>query len=193
MKSIYNIIAPTIFALTLALSQATIASADTTGTSSGISEAMKIYVQALPMEIDSPKRAELLDQSAEILKKVIAKDPKSLDAHRKLMGVYLLKQDYTNGIRTMQDAITLSPEDPKLFISLAFLYEHSGSFEYAKAMLDQALALDPNQNLAKEYKIALQQKIDARNTEQAHQGKVPNDDVHAKKETGSPHPSAPQK
>ncbi|WP_236860640.1 tetratricopeptide repeat protein [Candidatus Reidiella endopervernicosa] len=123
------------------------------------------------MEVNSPKRAELLDQSAEILKKVIESNPQSLDAHRKLMGVYLLKQDYSNGIRTMQDAITLSPEDPKLFITLAFLYEHSGSFEYASAMLDQALALDPNHKLAKEYKIAIKQKIAQRNMDQLHEGK----------------------
>ncbi len=172
MKAIYKTIVPAILALTLALSQASIASAaDTTETSSGISAAMELYVQALPMENDSPKRAELLDQSAEILKKVITKDPKSLDAHRKLMGVYLLQQDYTNGIRTMQDAITLSPEDPKLFITLAFLYEHSGALEYAIAMLDQALVLEPQQKLALQYKTAIQEKLDKLNTEDAHQGK----------------------
>ncbi len=171
MKTIYGIIAHTLFALTLTLSQAATASAENPKNNAEISEAVKLYSQALPLDMDSPRKAELLDQSAAILKKVIANDPKSLEAHRKLMGVYLLKQDYSNGIRTMQDAITLSPEDPKLFISLAFLYEHSGALEYAMAMLDQALTLDPKQKLAMEYKVAIQKKIDALKMEDAHQGK----------------------
>ncbi|RDH88374.1 MAG: cytochrome C biogenesis protein [endosymbiont of Escarpia spicata] len=171
MKTIYGIITHTLFALTLTLSQAATASAEDPKNNAEISEAVKLYSQALPLEMDSPKKAELLDQSAAILKKVIANNPKSLEAHRKLMGVYVLKQDYSNGIRTMQDAITLSPEDPKLFISLAFLYEHSGALEYAMAMLDQALTLDPKQQLAMEYKVAIQKKIDALNMEDAHNGK----------------------
>ncbi|QYZ64952.1 MAG: cytochrome C biogenesis protein [Gammaproteobacteria bacterium (ex Lamellibrachia satsuma)] len=171
MKTIYGIIAHTLFALTLTLSQAATASAENPNNNAEISEAVKLYSQALPLDMDSPRKAELLEQSAAILKKVIANDPKSLEAHRKLMGVYVLKQDYSNGIRTMQDAITLSPEDPKLFISLAFLYEHSGALEYAMAMLDQALTLDPKQQLAMEYKVAIQKKIDALNMEDAHQGK----------------------
>ena len=63
----------------------------------------------------------------------------------------------------MQTAITLSPEDPKLFIALAVLYDHSGAYEYAIPMLDEALALDPNQQLAKEYKASIQQKIEMQN------------------------------
>ncbi len=171
MKTTYGIIAHVLFALTLTLSQAAAASAENTKNNAEIAEAMKLYSQALPLEMNSSEKAELLDQSAAILKKVIANDPQSLEAHRKLMGVYLLKQDYSNGIRTMQDAINLSPEDPKLFISLAFLYEHSGALEYAMAMLDQALTLDPKQKLAMEYKVAIQKKIDALKMEDAHQGK----------------------
>lgn len=171
MKTIYGIIAHTLFALTLAFSQTAAASAENPEKNAEISEAVKLYSQALPLEMDSPKKAELLDQSAAILKKVIANNPQSLEAHRKLMGVYLLKQDYSNGIRTMQDAINLSPEDPKLFISLAFLYEHSGALEYALAMLDQALTLDPKQKIAMEYKVAIQKKMEKLNMEDAHKGK----------------------
>ncbi|MBA1444951.1 MAG: hypothetical protein M3H12_10420 [Chromatiales bacterium] len=170
MKTTYGIIAHVLFALTLTLSQTTATSAENTKNNAEIAEAMKLYSQALPLEMNSSEKAELLDQSAAILKQVIANDPQSLEAHRKLMGVYLLKQDYSNGIRTMQDAINLSPEDPKLFISLAFLYEHSGALEYAIAMLDQALVLDPKQKLAQDYKVTIQKKIEALNMEDAHKG-----------------------
>ena len=190
MKSSSKIISNTVFILALLLSQAGLVYADSSGEAAGITEAKKLYAQALPMEVNSPKRAELLDQATKILLEVIEKDPKSLDAHRKLVGVYLLKQDYSNAIRTMQDAITLSPEDPKLFISLAFLYEHSGAFEYSLAMIDQALVLDPNQELAKEYRIIIQQKIEARNMEQLHDGKM--EKGHGKP-TGAAHPAVDPK
>jgi len=145
---------------------------------SGIEKAKSLYTQAVPMPVDSEKRQELLKQSEAILKDIIAKDQNALDAHRKLMGVYLLKQDYSNAIRTIKDAITLSPEDPKLFITLAFLYEHSGALEYAKEILNQALELDPSNKLAKDYQLVIQQKIGQRKVEQAHDGQ---------KITGSPH------
>lgn len=171
MKNIQRIIGHSVFMLMLAFSQTGSATTDKSGEAAGIPEAMKLYAQALPMEMGSEKRAQLLDQSESILKKAIEKNPQSLEAHRKLMGIYLLKQDYSNGIRTMQHAITLSPEDPKLFITLAFLYEHSGALEYAMAMLDQALKLDPKQQLAMDYKAAIHKKMEKLNMEDLHQGK----------------------
>jgi tetratricopeptide (TPR) repeat protein len=128
-----------------------------------IMEAMKLYAQATPMDQSDTKRTELLSQSESILLDVIAKNPASLDAHRKLMGVYLQMRDYRKAIQTMQAAITLSPEDPKLYIALAVLYDHQGAYEYALPILDEALALDPNQQLAKDYKASIQQKIDMQN------------------------------
>ncbi|MGD2118914.1 MAG: tetratricopeptide repeat protein [Chromatiales bacterium] len=178
-KTVTNLIIVTL----LIFSQTGVASTDNATELSGIAEAKKLYAEALPMEIDSPRRAEILNQAASILKNVIRQHPQSMDAHRKLMGVYLLMQDYSNAISTMQDAITLSPEDPKLFISLAFLYEHSGAFELAKGMLGQALKLDPNNKIAQDYKLVIQQKIDQQNL--AHQGQAMMGESHGKQV--SPH------
>ncbi len=135
-----------------------------------IEKAKELYAQALPMDLTAPKRADILKEAETILLDVIEKHPKSMDAHRKLMGVYLLGQHYSKAIRIMQGAITLSPEDPKLFLSLAFLYEHSGELEFANAMVEQALKLDADNQIAKEYKVVLQQKLEKRNSE-PHQGK----------------------
>jgi Tfp pilus assembly protein PilF len=170
MKIIRKTILSLVLLALFMLLQSSVALAENMDETAGINEAKKLYVQALPMDILSPERIALLDQAEAILKDVIKEHPQSLDAHRKLMGVYLLKQDYSNSIRTMQEAITLSPEDPKLFISLAFLYEHSGSLEFSKAMLEQALKLDPENKVAQDYKLVIQQKIDVRNQD-AHQGK----------------------
>jgi len=168
---VYGILAHTVFALTLTLSQTAIASTDNSSETANISEAQKLYAEALPMEMGSEKRALLLNQSESILKAVIKKNPQSLEAHRKLMGIYLMKQDYSNGIRTMQNAINLSPRDPKLFVALAFLYEHSGALEYAMSMLDQALELDPNLKLAVDYKVSIQKKMAKLDMEDVHEGK----------------------
>jgi|SaaInl8_135m_RNA_FD_contig_21_2555058_length_925_multi_19_in_0_out_0_1 tetratricopeptide (TPR) repeat protein len=146
-------------ATTLLFSQPQAAALTTGEAETAIPEAAKLYMEAVPLAPDSLKRAQLLNQAEEILTGVIDHYPDSLEAHRKLLGVYMLKQDYTNGIRTVQNAITLSPEDPKLFITLAFFYEHSGALEYSKAMLDQALQLAPNNKLATDYQTSIQKKI----------------------------------
>jgi tetratricopeptide (TPR) repeat protein len=162
MTLIYRFFRHFLIAAVLVISQASFATAQDSE-SARIEEAKKLYAQAVPMDLTSSKRTDLLKQAEAILLKVIEDNPESMDAHRKLMGVYLLQQNYSRSIRIMQDAITLSPEDPKLFISLAFLYEHSGSLEFSEAMIDQALKLDAENKIAKDYKVVIQQKIQMRN------------------------------
>ena len=163
MKSLLSVIPQFIFAMLLTGVITATASASENDEAARIMEAMQLYAEATPMDQFDTRRAELLGQSETILLDVIEKNPESLDAHRKLMGVYLQMRDYQNAIRTMQAAITLSPEDPKLFIALAILYDHQGAYEYAVPILDQALALDPDHQLAQEYKIAIQEKIERQN------------------------------
>ncbi len=163
MKSFFKVIPPFVFVVLLTVTSTATASTDQDTEAARIMEAMKLYAQATPMDQFDTKRSDLLSQSESILLDVIAKNPASLDAHRKLMGVYLQMRDYPKAIQTMQNAITLSPEDPKLFIALAVLYDHQGAYEYAIPILDEALALDPNQQLAKEYRASIQQKIEMRN------------------------------
>ena len=163
MNSISKAIAPVIFATLFFATSPASASTNQDIEAGKISDAMKLYTQATPMEAQSGERAELLNQAESILLEVIKTNPNSLDAHRKLMGVYLQKRDYRKAIQTMQNAITLSPEDPKLYVALAILYEHSGSLEYADAILTEALALDPNLKLAQDYKVSIQQKIEMQN------------------------------
>lgn len=160
MKSICRMIPHLIFFMLLTIASMATASDKDSNESARITKAMELYAQATPMEVNTPQRTELLNQAESILTDVIDKNPESLDAHRKLMGVYLQKRDYRKAVETMQGAISLSPEDPKLFIALAILYDHQGAYEYALPVLEQALALDPNQQLAKDYKVSIQQKIE---------------------------------
>ena len=164
MKSVFKVISQFVFVMALTVASITAASADQDTEAARILEAMKLYAQATPMDQFDTKRAELLSQSESILLDVIEKNPASLDAHRKLMGVYLQMRDYRKAIQTMQTAITLSPEDPKLFVALAILYDHQGAYEYAIPILDEALALDPDLQLARDYKTSIQHKMDMQNT-----------------------------
>lgn len=160
MKSIPNLIPAFVFCILVTITSAAAASSSDGAEAARITQAMELYAQATPMDVNSPQRPELLKRAESILTDVIEKNPRSLDAHRKLMGVYLQMRDYHNAIQTMQGAISLSPEDPKLFIALAILYDHKGAYEYALPILDQALELDPNQQLAREYRASIQQKIE---------------------------------
>ena len=160
MKSIFKVIPQFVVVMALTVASTATAATDQDTEAARIMEAMKLYAEATPMDQFDTRRAELLNQSKSILLEVIEDNPESLDAHRKLMGVYLQKRDYRKAIQAMQAAITLSPEDPKLFIALAILYDHQGAYEYALPILDEALALDPNQRLAKDYKASIQQKIE---------------------------------
>jgi tetratricopeptide (TPR) repeat protein len=163
MKSIFSFIPKFIFAMVFTVVSTATASTNENDEAARIMEAMELYAQATPMDRLDVRRAELLNQSEAILLDVIENNPASLDAHRKLMGVYLQMRDYPNAIKTMQAAITLSPGDPKLFIALAILYDHQGAYEYAVPVLEQALVLDPENQLAMDYKISIQQKIESQN------------------------------
>ena len=164
MNSIFKVIPRFVLLMLLSAVATATASTDQNTEASRIIEAMKLYAEATPMDAFDKKRAELLSQSETILLDVIEQNPQSLDAHRKLMGVYLQMRDYPHAIQIMQRAITLSPQDPKLFIALAILYDHQGAYEYAMPILDEALALDPGNQLALDYKASIQQKIDKQNT-----------------------------
>jgi len=160
MKPISKIMPIFILMLLLAIASVAMATGNQTTEAAKITTAMDLYSQAANMKVNTPKKTELLNRAESILSGVIEKNPQSLDAHRKLMGVYLQKRDYRKATETLQNAISISAEDPKLFIALAILYEHQGAYEYALPVLEQALALAPNNQLAQEYKTSIQQKID---------------------------------
>ena len=160
MNSISKMIPYPVFFMLLIFASASMASDKENTEAARITEALELYAQATPMDVHAPDRAELLTRAESILTDVIKKNPESLDAHRKLMGVYLQMRDYRKAVETMQSAISLSPEDPKLFIALAILYDHQGAYEYAVPVLDQALTLDPSSQMARDYKASIQQKIE---------------------------------
>lgn len=160
MKSISKTIPHLLFSMLLLVTSAATASSDDNSEAARITQALEQYAQALPMEMGAPGREELLKGAESILLDVVEKNPQSLDGYRKLMGVYLQMRNYSKAIQAMQSAISLSPEDPKLFIALAILYDHQGAYEYALPILEQALKLDPSSQMARDYKVSMEQKIE---------------------------------
>lgn len=163
MNSKFKLIPQIVIVILLIVGSGVTASTEQNTEASRILQAMQLYSDAAAIDYLSGEKTELLGQAESILLDVIEKNPASLDAHRKLMGVYLQMRNYRKAIQTLQSAISLSPEDPKLFIALAILYDHQGAYEYALPILDEALKLDPDQQLARDYKITIQQKMDMRN------------------------------
>ena len=58
-------------------------------------KAMDLYIQAVPLELNSPERVVLLNDAQKILTKLIEEYPDTLEARRKLLGVHLLQKDYS--------------------------------------------------------------------------------------------------
>ena len=163
MKTIFKVIPSALFIILMSMPIVGATSTSANSEADRILEAMTLYSQAVPMQQGDNQRSGLLQRAESILLEVIDGNPASLDAHRKLMGVYLQQRDYRNAIQTMQGAITLSPDDPKLFVALAILYDHQGAYEYARAILDEALALDPELQMARDYKRSIEDKIKNQN------------------------------
>jgi len=163
MKQLSRLIATIVLSALATMSTGAGASSDRPQSGSDrIAQAIELYSKATTLDPFSQQKKSLLHQAEAILLDVIAEHPTLLDAHRKLMGVYLQMRDYQKAIRITQDAISLSPDDPRLFIALAILYDHQGAYEYALPVLDEALALDPTQQLVHDYRSDIQDKIELR-------------------------------
>ncbi|KAG1658122.1 Formate dehydrogenase, cytochrome b556(fdo) subunit [Nymphon striatum] len=106
-------------------------------------------------------------RQAELEKKyqqAIAAEPENKKNYAYLAGLYLTNNKTAKAIDAYQDAITHDVENPKLFAAISIAYLHQSKFDMAKAMADQALALDPElKQVAKinEYIVAKQEAIKA--------------------------------
>ncbi|GAB6053585.1 hypothetical protein JCM17960_24050 [Magnetospira thiophila] len=90
------------------------------------------------------------DQAEASFKAALKADPASLDAHLKLGGLYLSRQDYDTAIGHFQSAIGLDPSNGKLFAVLGMAYLHSNRTPLAQAALQEALRIDPELKAAQE-------------------------------------------
>ncbi len=100
-----------------------------------------------------------LDRAAASYRSAIEQDASSVDAHMKLAGLQIARQEYRAGVETFQQAISLNPDNANAFIGMAIGYLHLGDHALAYAALEEALRIEPDKRDRIE---PLMQQIEAR-------------------------------
>ena len=84
-----------------------------------------------------------LDGALAAYQQAVAADPKSAPAQARLGGMFLLKQQYSDAIRTFKTAIALDSGNADAFVGLGMGYLHLGQYDLARAALTEARARKP--------------------------------------------------
>lgn len=128
----------------------------------------------IPLAVKELSKENQLRQLGQDLRQQVSKNPQSSYAKSKL-GAFLLSQNKASeAIPYYQDAISLDPQQPKLFAALSIAYLHQSRYSMAKAMADEALRLAPDMAQAKklnEYIKAKNQVIEMTEKASAHSQK----------------------
>ena len=90
-----------------------------------------------------------MEQAEQDFRKAIELNPDSSQAHAVLAGLLQTMNRGTEAIDEYQTAITLDPENPRLFVALAISYLHQQRYSMAQAVANEALRLDPEMENAK--------------------------------------------
>ncbi|MEE9446968.1 MAG: hypothetical protein V3V09_03360 [Arenicellales bacterium] len=122
-----------------------------------------------------------IDDYEKSLRDIALNNPDSAQAKSRLAGFLLSQNKASESIPFYQEAITLAPDNPKLFAAISVAYLHQARYKMAKAMADEALRLAPEMSQAKklnEYIEAKQEVLEmvekAATTDQL----TPNDGLH---------------
>ena len=89
-------------------------------------------------------QAGQLDEALDTLQLAVNKAPDSSLAYTRLGGVRLLRQEYTDGIKDFQQAISLDQTNAVAFIGMSVAYLHMSQYSLARAALDEAVRIDPS-------------------------------------------------
>ena len=101
-----------------------------------------------------------MEQAEQDFRKAIELSPDSAQAHAILAGLLQTMNRGTEAIDEYQTAITLDPENPRLFVALAISYLHQQRYGMAQAVANEALRLDPEMENAKKLVEYIEAKED---------------------------------
>ena len=141
-----------------------------------------------------------MEQAEKEFRKAIELNPDSAQSHAVLAGLLQTMNRGTEAIDEYQTAITLDPENPRLYIALSISYLHQQSYGMAQAVANEALRLDPEMANAKklvEYIEAKEEmlesaaKADISDQAPAPNGSMPAGHPPATMPAGHPAPAAP--
>jgi Flp pilus assembly protein TadD len=85
-----------------------------------------------------------LDEALTTLQRAVAENPGSSLAYTRLGGVQLLKQEYSSGIESFQQAILLDQGNANAFVGMGVAYLHLGQYALAREALSEAEKLAPS-------------------------------------------------
>lgn len=100
-----------------------------------------------------------LDGAATAYRQAVEADPGSAVAQTRLGGTLLLKQQYSDAIRSFKTAIGLDSTNGDAFVGLGMSYLHLGQYDLARAALAEARERKPDKQTQLDEVIAW---IDAR-------------------------------
>ena|ERR1700690_2053662 len=84
-----------------------------------------------------------LAQAQQTYEQAIKADPRSVEAHMKLAGLYITRKDYSASTTQYKRAIGLDPKNAKAWIGLGIACLHSGDKSMTRAAWEEAVRLDP--------------------------------------------------
>ncbi len=84
-----------------------------------------------------------LDGALAAYQQAVAANPQSAIAQTRLGGILLLKQHYSDAVRTFKAAIGLDATNADAFVGLGMGYLHLGQYDLARAALTEARARKP--------------------------------------------------
>jgi Tfp pilus assembly protein PilF len=85
-----------------------------------------------------------LDKAQQLYESAVKADPSSVEAHMKLAGLLLSRNDFNASIKEYQRLIGLDSKNAKAWIGLGIAYLHGGDKSMTRAAWEEALRLDPS-------------------------------------------------
>ena len=84
-----------------------------------------------------------MDQAQRSYEQAAKRGPRSLEAHTRLAGLYIARNNFSASIKEYQNVISLDPKNAKAFIGLGIAYLHSGNKSLTRAAWEEAVRLEP--------------------------------------------------
>jgi tetratricopeptide (TPR) repeat protein len=86
-------------------------------------------------------------EAEQALRKAIEHNPKWNVPYRNLANIYRIRNDFSSAEQVYQEGLKAIPGDMQLLLSMAETYERTGNYEKAILAYDQALSIQPSNDL----------------------------------------------
>jgi len=125
----------------------------------------------------SAQQATAAKQEAFLLQ-AIEKNPQNKAANAQLANLYLANNKTKKAIGAYQQAIIVDADNARLFAGISIAYLHQSKYAMAKAMAEQAIALDPEMKHAIKIKEYITKKEEIIAQADGKSSSMPTDAVH---------------